>query len=246
MHHDFKPPPDLDNLYQNETLPLPPEYDSWVSWFNGLVFSGVLGPLERDYRNYCEALAAVDRQLGRVLDWLDQNGLAEDTVVIYAGDNGYFWGEHRLVDKRWPYEESIRIPFMVRYPRGTAQAGQSAPQMALNLDLAPTVLDLAGLPIPPAMEGRSLAPVLKNREAPGRDAWLYEYFKDFPYNVPEFRAVRTKRHKLVHYEGKRPDELFDLREDPREMKNLIGTPEGEQVRAGLAQRLKELTKGGRP
>lgn len=243
VHHPFLPPSDLDKLYENEKLPLPDEYDSWVSWFNGLVFSGVLGPLERDYRNYCEALVSVDRQVGRVLDWLDKNGLAEDTIVVYAGDNGYFWGEHRLVDKRWPYEESIRVPLIVRHPRSVANAGQSAPQMALNLDVAPTIMEMAGLPIPEKMEGQSLAPVLKDRNAPGRKAWLYEYFKDFPYNVPELKAVRTDRYKYVKYEGKRPDELFDLKNDPREKHNLMGTEEGKKVLPLLASMLDDLNKG---
>ena len=245
VHHRFLPPPEMQNLYNQADLHLPPEADSWISWAKGQVWTGVLGPLEREYRNYLATLTALDRQIGRVIDWVDNSGQAQNTVIVYAGDNGYFWGEHRFVDKRWAYEEAIRVPFIVRCPDLVNRPGQPADQMALNVDLAPTLLEMAGLPIPSAMEGTSLVPLLRDRGASGRRAWMYEYFKDFPYNTPEHQAVRTRRHKFIRFQGGRPEELYDLARDPREMTNLIGTAEGVQLRPELAAMLEKLRRGVR-
>lgn len=120
-----------------------------------------------------------------------------------------------------------------------------ADQMILNVDLAPTLLEMAGLAVPSAMEGTSLVPLLRDRGAAGRRAWMYEYFKDFPYNTPEHQAVRTRRHKFIQFQGGRPEELYDLAQDPREMKNLIGTEQGVQLRPELAAMLEELRRGAR-
>jgi N-acetylglucosamine-6-sulfatase len=245
VHHQFRPPPDLDHLYDEVNLRLPDEADSWVAMTQGLTWAGIFGPIEPHFRNYCEALVALDREIGRLLRHLERTGCDSHTLVIYAGDNGYFWGEHRLVDKRWPYEESIRIPFILRYPGQVKNPGRRATQMILNIDLAPTLLDMAGLPVPDSMEGMSLAPLLTGREAAWRKAWLYEYFKDFPYNVPETRAVRTERHILIDYEGRRKDELFDLIRDPRQRRNLIHTPEGRRRLPELRRMLQALMEGHR-
>jgi N-acetylglucosamine-6-sulfatase len=187
----------------------------------------------------------MDRQIGRVLDKLDEMGIADDTLVVYAGDNGYFWGEHRFVDKRWPYEESIRIPFIVRYPRLVRQPGRAADQMILNIDLAPSLLDMAGVAIPENSDGESFLPILLSGEAPGRKAWLYEYFKEFPYNVPELHAVRTENHLYAEYQGRKSPELFDVIRDPREQHNLMGTPEGEKLLPELKEMLEGLKAGKR-
>lgn len=243
VHHQFLPPPELAHLYDNVKLPLPKEADSWITMTNGNMYAGLFGPLEHHWRNYCEALVALDQQIGRVLDKLDEMGIAEDTIVVYAGDNGYFWGEHRLVDKRWPYEESIRIPFIVRYPGLIRDPGRKAEQMVLNIDLAPTLLSVAGVPIPGNMEGESFEPVLLSGEAPGRKAWLYEYFKEFPYNVPEHKAVRTETHIYIDYAGERRSELYDLVKDPREMRNLIDSPEGKPLVPELKKMLNDLSEG---
>jgi arylsulfatase A-like enzyme len=245
VHHRFLPPPEMQNLYNQADLHLPPEADSWVSWAKGQVWTGVLGPLEREYRNYLATLTALDRQIGRIIDWVDNSVQAQNTVIVYASDNGYFWGEHRFVDKRWAYEEAIRVPFIVCYPDLVNRPGQPADQMILNVDLAPTLLEMAGLPIPSAMEGTSLIPLLRDRGASGRRAWMYEYFKDFPYNTPEHQAVRTRRHKFIQFQGGRPEELYDLARDPREMTNLIGTAEGVQLRPELAAMLEKLRRGVR-
>jgi len=134
-----------------------------------------------------------------------------------------------LNDKRWHFEESIRIPFIVCYPGMIPDPGRRAEQMVLNIDLAPTVLDMAGVTAPENMDGKSILPEMKNKNTRGRDAWLYEYFRDYSYNVPEHAAVRTDRHKYVEFVGRRKPELYDLVDDPKEMKNLYGAPPGAAV-----------------
>ncbi len=245
VHHQFLPPPELDHLYDHAEIVLPEEADSWLSVTRGHIWTGIFGPLEHHIRNYCEALVALDQQIGRVLAKLDEMGIADDTIVVYAGDNGYFWGEHRLVDKRWPYEESIRIPFIVRYPRLVKDPGRTASQMVLNIDLAPSLLDMAGATIPKNVDGESFEPILSSALAPGREAWLYEYFKEFPYNVPRLEAVRTETHLYAEYEGGRPPELFDVLNDPRELHNLVGTAEGKRLLPKLGEMLEGLRAGQR-
>jgi N-acetylglucosamine-6-sulfatase len=243
VHHQFLPPEDLKGLYSDVDLNLPKEFDPFVTLTQGHLLYGMLGVMKNKYLNYCRALVAMDREIGRVLDTLDSRGIADDTIIIYAGDNGYFWGEHNLVDKRWPYEEALRIPFIVRYPRMIKDPGRRAPQMVLNIDLTPTLLELVGLPVPAAMEGESIIPILKSDTAPGRDAWLYEYFSDYPYRVPPNFAVRTNTHKLIEYQTRKKPEVFDLVNDPGEQKNLFGTPEGEVLLPELRSILEDLKVG---
>ncbi|TAL30466.1 MAG: DUF4976 domain-containing protein [Spirochaetes bacterium] len=246
VHQLFLPPPDLDHLYDNVDLKLPPEADSWVTYVRGMAFAGTVGAMEGYYRNYCECVVALDREVGRLLDTLDRTGLSRNTVVVYAGDNGFFWGEHRLADKRWAYEEAIRIPFIVRHPGLVPDPGRRATQMALNIDLAPTLLELAGVPVPANMEGRSLVPVLRSAAAPGRKAWLYENFKEFPYRVPEIRAVRTDSHIYMEYGSRRKPELYDVIADPREFNNLMDTAEGDRLLPALTAMLADLKEGREP
>jgi len=245
VHHEWRPPPDLVDLYNDVEPDLPKEADSWVTTTRGNIFVGTFGKLEHHYMNYARCVVSLDRQIGRVLDKLDELGLAEDTLVVYAGDNGYYWGEHRLVDKRWPYEEAIRIPWIVRYPGVIPDPGRRAGQMVANIDLAPTLLEAAGIRVPESMEGRSFLPVLRSPEAPGRKAWLYEYFQEFPYNVPGHQAVRTDTHIYIEFEGRRPPELYDLVKDPRQKQNLMGTPEGDRLRPELKGMLENLKRGER-
>ena len=244
VHHQFLPPPELAGIYRDKELPLPAEADTWISMDPDLLYCGLIGPLERTYRNYMETLHATDLEVGRIVDKLAEAGIAEDTIIIYFGDNGFFLGEHRLMDKRWPYEESIRVPCIIYDPRRKETGGRTVEQMVLNIDLAPTILDMAGLPVPAHMEGRSMLPYLQDGEAPGRRAWLYEYFRDFPYRVPAMEAVRTDRYKYVEYHGRKANELFDLSRDPGEKHNIINTPEGRAVLPELKARLEELGKGG--
>jgi len=243
VHHNFSPPPEVAGIYKSNKLPLPPEADTWVSMNPDLLYCGLLGPLERTYRNYMETLHATDLEIGRLLNRVDTLGITDDTVVVYFGDNGFFLGEHRLMDKRWPYEESIRVPCIVRAPRSSTRKGVIASQMVLNIDLAPTLLDLAGVSIPVEMEGRSMAPYLQNENAAGRTAWLYEYFPDFPYRVPGMQAVRTERYKYIEYQGPRPAELFDLKKDPREIQNIVDAPSGQAHLPELQTMLRQLGEG---
>jgi N-acetylglucosamine-6-sulfatase len=245
VHHEWRPPPDLVGLYDDVEPDLPEEADPWITTTRGSIYFGTFGKLEHHYMNYARCVVSLDRQIGRVLDKLDELGLARNTMVVYAGDNGYYWGEHRLVDKRWAYEEAIRIPWIVRYPGVIPDPGRRAAQMVANIDLAPTLLDAAGVEVPPSMEGRSFLPVLRSSEAPGRKAWLYEYFLDFPYNVPAHQAVRTDTHIYIEYEGRRHAELYDLVRDPRQKRNLFGTPEGDRLLPELKRMLETLKRGER-
>jgi len=169
--------------------------------------------------DYLRHVAGADENLGKLLDALDELGLAADTVVVYASDNGYYLGEHCLGDKRSLYEESLRIPLIVRYPRLFPQ-GRVVDEMVLNIDLAPTFLDLAGVPIPPAMQGVSWKALAAGRTpAHWRQSFLAEYFKELG-DTPTLVGLRTASAKLVTYPG-HPEwtEVFDLAVDPCEIKN---------------------------
>lgn len=243
VHHQFLPPHELNGLYDEAQLAAMDEQDHMFPYTRGNMLHGLLLPLEHYWRNYCEALVAMDREIGRVLDKLDEMGVAEDTVVVYAGDNGYLWGEHRLIDKRWPYKESIRIPLIVRYPKLMPDPGRRADQMVLNVDLAPSLLEAAGAPVPANIEGRSFLPILRSASTPGRTAWRYEYYKDFPYNVPQSDAVRTRTHIYIEWAGRRPPELYDIVNDSKQTHNLIGTPEGDRLLPDFKEML-DLLKAG--
>ncbi len=244
-HHEFSPPRDLANLYQEAKLPLPREAVPWINWVRGHLWTRTMGSMDALYRNYSRVIVALDREIGRLLRRLEELGIAENTLVVYAGDNGYFWGEHGFLDKRWPYEEAIRIPFIVRYPGRISDLGRRAHQMVLNIDLAPTILEAAGLPVPPNMDGDSFLPILRSASALGRKAWLYEYFKEFPYNVPEIRAVRTDRHMYAEYGGRRAPEIYDVVADPRQESNLIETAEGKRLLPQLQEMLETLKRARR-
>jgi N-acetylglucosamine-6-sulfatase len=240
VHHEFLPPRDLEGLYADEKIAWPEETDQFIGSVRGKLFTGLLGPIEPRLRDYSAALVGLDREIGRIVEKLEEMGILDDTVFIYTSDNGYFWGEHRLVDKRWFYEESIRIPMIVRYPRRIADPGRRAAQMVLNVDIAPTLLDLAGLSVPAFMEGQSFAPTLASPLAPGRTAWLYEYFKEFPYNVPQHFAVRTRTHVYAEYDTGRAPDLYDVVRDPRQKHNLMGTSEGDALQPELKRLLAAL------
>lgn len=180
---------------------------------------------------YFRCVSAVDDNLGRLMTTLDELGLAEDTVLVFSSDNGFYLGEHGLGDKRSAYEASLRVPLLLRYPR-LAKKGKLVDQMVLNIDVASTFLDLAGVPVPRAMQGRSWRPLLEEKPDTWRTAWFYEYFQERPFpNTPTILAVRTEDAKLITYPG-HPDwtELFDLKADPYEMSNLAGDPARKDLR----------------
>lgn len=194
--------------------------------------------LQAFVRNYYRVLLGVDENVGRVLDFLDREGLADDTIVVYASDNGFFLGEFGFYDKRLMYEPSIRVPMLVRWPSGLRAGRVDDRHMVLNVDVAPTLLDLAGVDVPGWMHGRSWKPLLEAPDAGvrWRGDFLYEWF-EYPavHCVRKHRGVRTRRWKLIHF-WERPDEwaLYDLASDPDELVNLVDRPE----HAGRVETLK--------
>jgi N-acetylglucosamine-6-sulfatase len=187
---------------------------------------GRLGPgtgtPDEKIRNQLRTLVAVDEGVGQILEALEQTGQLDNTLIIYSSDNGYFWGEHGLSDKRAAYEDSIRIPLIMRYPK-RIKGGTLIDRLTVNADIAATALDVAGVPIPANVHGRSLVPLFNSRRAKWRDAFLAEYMQEARYPfIPGWQAVRSERWKYIHYtEQDGMDELYDLKADPYEMKNLI-------------------------
>ncbi len=243
VHFGYRPPEHLRSLYADADPGLPAESNTFNTFTNNQMFVGAPLPMNMMYRNYCRCVTSVDEQVGRILAALGVMNALDDTVIIYAGDNGHFWGEHGLYDKRLAYEESIRIPFMVRYPGLIRNAGRRARQMALNIDLAPTLLDMLGIPVPGAMQGRSLVPALRDASTRGRESFLYEHFPVFPIPISGIAAVRTERHKYITYHGDvRPRELYNLAGDPGERNNLIGDANSRATLAGLEAELERLKR----
>ncbi len=201
--------------------------------------------------DYLRHIAVVDENVGRLLDALDRLKLSDDTVVVYTSDNGYYLGEHSSGDKRSLYEESIRIPMLVRYPRLFGK-GKTVDEMVLNIDLAPTLLDLAGAKVPGTMQGASWKELAAGRKPAGwRRSFFAQYCKELG-NVPTCYAIRTTTHKLVKYPG-HPEwaEVFDLAADPYEIKNLAsdadlaGKLEGELAKLIKAVGYPEPKGGGK-
>jgi len=205
---------------------------------------------------FLRCVASIDENVGRVLDYLDKTGLTDNTIVIYTADQGFFLGEHGLFDKRFMYEESLRMPFIVRYPRGI-KPGTVNNDIALNVDFAETFLDYAGVQIPGNMQGRSLRPLFRG-ETPGnwRTSMYYRYWMHLPhFRVSAHFGVRNKRYKLIYYYGQPLDaagavdeltppewELFDLEKDPKEMNNVYDNPAYTDVVKELKAELKRLRK----
>ena len=193
---------------------------------------------QRYMRDYLATVQSVDDGVGRLLDSLDRQGLAKNTIVIYTSDQGFFLGDHGLFDKRFMYEESIRMPFLVRWP-AAIKPGTRRDSMALNVDFAPTFLDAAGLTVPAEMQGRSLLPLLRGRTPPDwRTAMYYRYYHDpGDHNTRAHYGVRTRTHKLIYFWKKDQWELFDLVNDPFELHNLYGQPGQETLTATLKSEL---------
>ena len=194
-------------------------------------------------QDYLATVQSVDDSVGQVLAFLDKAGLARNTMVVYTSDQGFFLGDHGMFDKRFMYEESIRMPFLVRWPAGI-KPGTRSDALGLNIDFAPTFLELAGLPASADMQGRSLLPVLRGR-APSdwRTSMYYRYYHDpGDHNTRAHLGVRTRTHKLIHFWKKDQWELFDLVNDPNELHNLYGEPGQEALTATLKTELARLKK----
>jgi arylsulfatase A-like enzyme len=188
----------------------------------------------------------MDDCVGRLLKSLDESGFASNTIVIFTSDNGVYLGAHDAGDKRSAYDESLRVPFLVRYPAlGDKTRGRVVDKMVLNLDLAPTLLDFAGLTIPAAMQGRSWRPLLTDDNVAWRESWFYQYFTEDQKgtNVPDITAVRTADAKLIKYPGHKAwTELFDLTADPYEIRNLFNDPAASELKAKLHLEHDRLSK----
>jgi len=200
-------------------------------------------PGNNNLLNYFRTLTSADRSLGRLLDELNSLGLDKNTIVIFTSDNGYYLGEHGLGDKRSAYEESLRLPLLIRSPFHKVK-GESITPIVLNIDLASTIVDLAGAAAPSSFQGRSLKPLLeKNPPADWRKDFLYEYFYERNFRNPTILAVRTEKSKLVTYPGREHwNELFDISGDSYELTNLHAYPDSEPLRKQLEGRLEELKK----
>ena len=197
--------------------------------------------IEQYYKRYCETLLAVDESIARILEQLRVMGIHDETLVIYMGDNGFMFGEHGLIDKRVAYETSIRVPMLMQCP-ALFRGGTVVEQVVANIDIAPTILEAAGLQRPGHMDGRSFIPLAQNRETTWRDAFLYVYYweKNFPQSPTVF-SLRGDRYKYITYYGLwDTDELYDIRADPGEMHNLIHDPTLAPTVRAMENRLYEL------
>ncbi len=202
---------------------------------------------QRYMHDYLGTVKAVDESVGRVLKYLDDEGLAENTIVMYSADQGFYLGEHGWFDKRWIFEESLRTPLLVRWP-GVTKPGSTSRDIVSNLDFAETFLDAAGVAIPKEMQGRSMRGVLAGQApADWRKAFYYQYYEyPAPHHVRPHYGVITDRYKLVQFYGTGEDytELFDLEKDPREMMSVFDrteyTPTVKELRGELAKLRKEL------
>lgn len=258
-HRPWQSAPRFERAFEGIEIPTPPtfddslegrpnavkQHDMAIATMPDFAERGVpasLPPEERKRRNFqamvinCyRVLLSVDENVGRILDYLDKEGLAENTAVLYASDNGFFHGEHGFFDKRLMYEPSIRVPMLLRFPARVKPGQVDATHMVLNTDIAPTMLELCGLPVPVWMQGRSLVPLFDATPAPWRDAFLYEYF-EYPawHCIRKNRGVRTDRWKLIQY-WEQPEEweLYDLKADPNEVTNLANRPDHAKQKQAL-------------
>jgi arylsulfatase A-like enzyme len=267
-HRSWEPDAAHDGMFAEATLQPPPSFDDDLSGHAPVVRKARMGMTEltledlkvavpaglddeaekrwrwrRFMEDYLSCVASLDDNVGRLLDWLDATSLSGDTLVVYTSDQGFFLGEHGWFDKRFMYEESVRMPLLVRYPR-EVPPGSATDAMVLNLDFAPTFCDLAGVPVPASMQGRSLRPVLRGEVPPDwRTSMYYRYWMglDGQHRVPAHFGVRTRDHKLVHYPDPEPAwELFDLAADPYELRSVYRDPAYANVVRALTDELARL------
>lgn len=196
----------------------------------------------RYMQDYLASVRSLDDNVGRLLDYLDESGLAENTVVVYTSDQGFYMGEHGWFDKRFMYEESFRTPLLMRLPKAYHAHGKVS-QLVQNIDYAPTFLELAGVSVPEDIQGQSLLPLLKGEKPAGWRKSLYYHFYEFPgeHAVRRHCGIRTDRYKLIHfYNDIDTWELFDLKKDPSEMTNLIDNPKYKPLIDDLKTQMKQL------
>lgn len=249
VHGPFTPAKSDKGSYKDETLIYPPSYNltktdeykkyripEWVkqqrySWHGVDHMYHGRTDFEGFFVDYCETLKSIDKSIGRVLEYVEAEGLAENTVVIYMGDNGFSFGEHGLIDKRHSYEESMKVPFLVWAP-SQIDPETEVEAMIQNIDVAPSILALAGLESPEHFQGRSFTPLFKNEKpADWRERIYYEYYWEYTFpQTPTQHAVRTDKYKYIRYHGVwDSNEFYDLENDPYEMNNLIAAPEHQEL-----------------
>ncbi len=197
---------------------------------------------QRYMKDYLATALSLDRNIGRTLDYLDKNNLTQNTIVIYLSDQGFFMGEHGWFDKRFMYEESFRTPMLMRYP-GIIKPGTINKQMLMNLDIAPTVLDAAGISIPEEMQGKSFLPLIRNNKLNGRKAMYYHYYENGEHAVSPHFGLSTGEYKLIRfYKRVESWELYNLKKDSTEMNNLYGQKKYQKITTKLMKQLNELIK----
>ncbi len=255
-HAPFEPPPRTAGLYEGVRMPKPPSFDrplpdqpAWIQKFDdtGHTPSSRI-PAEELALRFARLVSAADDNVGRMVSALERGGQLDRTLVIFSSDNGFLVHEHGLYDKRAMYEESIRIPLLMRYPplirRGVID------DLTLNIDLAPTLLDVIGADGAGGMQGLSVLPALQGRRRAKRSIFFYQYDREAPYSTPSLTGVRTPDWKLVRYrEEGQAHELYDLKRDPFEMRNLFESPAARKQRDRLdaeLARLAPLAKTARP
>ncbi|MCF7669293.1 MAG: sulfatase [Verrucomicrobia bacterium] len=237
----FNPPASMANTpenYRGKPMWVKNQRNSW---------HGVDFPYHSDldvgeyFKDYAETLLALDESVGKVLEYLKENGLFDSTLVVYMGDNGFMFGEHGLIDKRAAYETSIRVPMLAQCPE-LLPAGSTVEEVVANIDIAPTVLEAAGLKPPAFMDGISFFKIAQAKDVPWRDYLLYEYYweRNFP-QTPTVHALRGDRFKYMRYHGLwDTDELYDIINDPNEMHNLIRNADYEEIARKMNRRLFEI------
>jgi arylsulfatase A-like enzyme len=250
-HRSWTPAERHKELFKDVTIPKPDTYDDNLKGYPGKprafadadnkIGSFADVPSLEFVKDYYRTLVAVDENVGRVHEALQQSGRLDDTAMLFTSDNGFFHGEWHLMDKRLMHEPSLRVPMLIRYPE-MVKGGSLNDKMVLNVDIAPTLLEMAGAQPTYKMHGRSMVPLLKGKNDGWRKDFLYEYF-EFPgdHSVKKNRGVRTERWKLIHYfEEPQEFELYDLKEDPGEKRNLYGNPKHAKLTDQLMKRIAEL------
>jgi arylsulfatase A-like enzyme len=194
---------------------------------------------QRYMRDYLRCIQSVDDNVGRLLRYLKENDLEKNTIVIYTSDQGFYLGEHGWFDKRFMYEESFRTPLLIKWP-GVTKGKMVSNSLVQNLDFAETILDMAGLPIPADMQGKSMAPLLKGKQKGDlHDALYYHFYENQEHKVANHIGVRTNRYKLIFFYENNEYELYDLQKDPKEMNNLYNDPAYKKLSEDMLQKLKE-------
>ncbi len=196
---------------------------------------------QRYIKNYLATVKSVDESVGSLMKYLEDNDLVDNTIVIYSSDQGFFLGEHRWFDKRWMFEESFKMPFLIKWP-GVVKPGSKPEAMIQNIDYAPTFLEMAGMKAPKEVQGRSFVPILKGEKEKIREAVYYAYYELGEHRVPQHFGVRTKTHKLIHFPWTKEWNMFDLEKDPGEMVNIYDKPEAAEMQKHLHAEYDRLRK----